>query len=225
MAEETVTQLKPPFGNVEWYKKFFELIQQRAFDKFDKEIIELNIVKRANATMVFNGLRFLGLVKDDGTVTEKFESLRRKGNEFKENLKIVVKEGYSHLFSKIVLSNANADTFYNYFTEYFGCSAQAAASSTKIFIYLCQEAGIELPSELTESELKVERKGGKKKDKQQRQEKKKDSGKQNLTDMHESKWGDDILLYLKKGDRKTREKIAKFAKRLIDMYVEEADEE
>ena len=37
-------------------------------------------------------------------------------------------------------------------------------------------------------------------------------------------WGDSIAIYLKKGDRATREKIAKLAKQFIDIYVEEGED-
>ena len=155
VAEETETtkQLKPPYGNVTWYRKFFELLRTRSFDKFDKEIIELNIVKRANATMLFNGLRFLGLVEDDGKVTGKFESLRRKGDEFQQNLEQVVKEAYSHLFSKVVVSKAKPQTLFNYFAEYYKYGEKTATLSSKIFTYLCQEAGIELSPELAKEKF------------------------------------------------------------------------
>jgi len=103
---ETTKQLKPPYGNVAWYKKLFELIRSRSFDKFNKEIIELNIIKGPNATMFFNGLRFLGLVEEDGKVTEKFESLRRIGEEFRQNLQKVVEEAYSDLFTKVFVDKA-----------------------------------------------------------------------------------------------------------------------
>lgn len=37
-------------------------------------------------------------------------------------------------------------------------------------------------------------------------------------------WGENIRIYLKKGDKAVREKIAKLAKQFIDIYVEEGDE-
>lgn len=220
------TEIKPPYGNVTWYEQFFELIRTKSFDKFDKEIIELNIVKRANATMLFNALRFLGLVEKDGKVTDKFESLRRKGEEFKQNLKTVVNEAYSHLFSKVVVSKAKPENLYNYFAEYYGYGEATASLSTKIFVYLCKKAEIELSQELIKGEFRA------KKGKRKRKSKEKIEGKEikeriskTPKDVHEIKWQDDILIRLKKGNRKTRQKMARIAKKLIDMYVEEEEEE
>jgi len=42
-------------------------------------------------------------------------------------------------------------------------------------------------------------------------------------EMHKIVYGDSIIIYLKKGDRNTRERIAKTAKQFIDIYVEEEE--
>lgn len=226
---ETTTQLKPPYGNVAWYEKFFELIRTRSFDKFDKEIIELNIVRGRNATMLFNGLRFLGLVEDSGKVTDRFESLRRRGDEFKQNLKTVVQDAYSQLFSKVVVSKASPETLFNYLAEYYDYGEATASLSSKIFRYLCQEAGIELSPELAEGEFKVKRRAQVRKKREPKERKERREARERVLgvpeDMHVSRWGNDIVMYLRKGDRKTRDRIAKNAKILIDMYVEEASAE
>ena len=223
---KTPTDLKPPYGNVAWYRNFFDLIRSRSFDKIDKEILELNIIKGPNATMLFNGLRFLGLVEEDGKVTEKLENLRRKGEEFKTNLKTVVKEAYSHLFSKVVVTKAKPDTIFNYLAEYYNYGASTAGLSTKIFVYLCEEAGIELSPELKEPEPQMKKKPSRRERKRKEEPPAtKEYAPRVPKDMHESKWGNDIMIYLRKGNRKVREKIARNAKRLIDMYVEEVEKE
>ena len=43
--------------------------------------------------------------------------------------------------------------------------------------------------------------------------------------MHSIAWGESIRIYLKKGDKTEREKIAKLAKQFIDIYVDEGAEE
>jgi hypothetical protein len=218
-AESAIqTELKPPYGNVKWYHDFFELIRKKPYDVFGKDIIELNIIKGANATMLFNGLRFLGLLEENGKVTEKFESLRRVGDEFKENLKKVVTESYSLLFSKVDVESAKPDTLFNFFSEYYKCGKSTASLSTKIFIYLCQEAGIPLSQDLMAGEMKVER--GPRKKREQKEIVGKEGTFKAPEGMHKIEWGDSILMFLRSGDKNTREKIAKNAQKLIEMYVE-----
>jgi hypothetical protein len=209
--------LKPPYGNVAWYESFFELIRSRDFDKFDKEIIELNIIKGANATMLFNGLRFLGLVDENGKTNEKFKSLRRFGDEFKQNLKKVVMEAYSVLFSKVVVESAKPEALLNFFVEYYDYGEATAGQAKKIFVYLCKQSDITLSKELLEPEVKVEK------------AKKEEKGKGIKEDvskipkgMHKIEWGDTILIFLKESvDKEEKKKIANQAKKLIDMYIEE----
>lgn len=217
------TELKPPYGNVKWYHDFFELIRKKPYDVFGKDIIELNIIKGANATMLFNGLRFLGLLEENGKVTEKFESLRRVGDEFKENLKKVVTESYSLLFSKVDVESAKPDTLFNFFSEYYKCGKSTASLSTKIFIYLCQEAGIPLSQDLIAGEVKVERAPRKKKEPTPRERKDVKEGVYRAPEgMHKIEWGNTVLIYLKESeDKDEKKRIATQAKKLIDMYSEE----
>jgi hypothetical protein len=212
--------LKPPYGNVAWYEAFFDKIRSRDFDKFDKDIIELNIIKGPNATMLFNGLRFLGLVEEDGKVTEKFKSLRRFGEDFKQNLSKVVKEAYSLLFSKVVIESAKPEVLLSFFAEYYGYGEATAGLATKIFVYLCKQAEIPLPKELTEAEFKVER--GKREKKEEKAKGIREGVPEIPKGMHKIEWGNTILIYLKQSeDKSEKEKIANQAKKLIDMYCEE----
>lgn len=215
--------LNPPYGNVSWYPSFFELIRTRQFDIFDKERIELNIIKGSGASQFFIGIRFLGLVEDNGKTTEKFESLRRTGDEFKKNLKKVVEEAYGELLAKIVIDKAKPENLVNYFMEKHQYSQTTAKLALKIFVYLCQEAGIPISPDLTAPLPKP------KTDEKTMNKKVAEKGKREIQHevpkgMHESRWGNDIIICLKKGDRTTREKIANTARKLIDMYVDEEEE-
>jgi hypothetical protein len=217
-AEEN---LKPPYGNVSWYATFFEKIRDRDFDLFDKSIIELNIIKGPNATMVFNGLRFLGLVEQDGRVTEKFKSLRRFGDEFKKNLKPVVEEAYSLLFSKVVVESAKLDSFLSFFAETYGYGKAAAGLATKIFVYLCNQAEIPISEELTAGSIKIDRGKRKRKPPEDKSRGSREISSEVPKGMHKIEWGNNILIFLKESeDKSEREKIANQAKQLIDMYCE-----
>jgi len=217
--EET---LQPPYGNVSWYTSFFELIRTRQFDIFDKERIELNIIKGSGAPPLFTGIRFLGLVEDNGKTTEKFESLRRTGDEFKQNLKKVVEEAYADLFAKIVIDKAKPETLINYFMERHQYSETTAKLALKIFVYLCQEAGIPISPELT-TPIPKPKTEGKPSEKNVTEKGRKQIQHGIPEGMHESRWGNEIIICLKKGDRATREKLATTARKLIDMYVEEEE--
>lgn len=217
---ETPEIRKPPYGNVTWYSKFFNLIRQRSFEKFDREIIGLNIIKGSNASILFSGLRFLGLIEEDGTTTDNFNNLRMIGDEFKQNLNKCVEEAYSDLFSKVAVESVKPEQLQNYFIENYNFGVATANRAMNIFKYLCQEAGIPLSQELGAKTIKSERKriGTLKR------EEKVDGGKGAASaipeGMHPIVWGDSIRIYLQKGDKSTRAKIADIVKKFLDIYVE-----
>lgn len=215
--------LKPPYGNVTWYEDFLKKIRSgRDFDRLDKEWIKINIVEGPNATMVFNGLRFLGLVEEDGKVTEKLKSLRRFGDEFKQNLDKVVKEAYSLLFSNVVLESAKPETLLSFFARCYGYGESAGGAATEIFVYLCGQAEISIPKELQEAKFKTERPRKEKKEEKPKEGREARQGVPKIPEgMHKIEWGDAILIYLKQSeDKNEREKVANQAKKLIDMYCE-----
>jgi len=121
-----------------------------------------------------------------------------------------------------VIDKAKPETLVNYFMERHQYSEATARLALKIFIYLCQEAGIPISPELSAPVAKPKIEG------KPLEKKVVDKGRVKIQrgvpeGMHESRWGNDIIICLKKGDRATREKIANTARKLINMYVEEEE--
>lgn len=206
----TQAKLKPPYGNVVWYEKFFELIRSKSYDKIDTAIIEANIIGGPNATIVFKGLRFLDLVEEDGKTTKKLESLRLTGDEFKLNLKKVVEEAYSDFLKTVAVEQSKPEYVVNYFMKSYGCGEVTAQQTMKIFVYLAQQSGIPISQEFISGKLeKVPRPSRKLSPK----EPKPGATAQPAKDIHEIKWGD-ITIWLPKGDKKA----VITAKDLIELY-------
>jgi len=214
-STESVTsslELKPPYGNVAWYKRFLELIKSKSWEKIDITWIESNIIGGPNATMLFRGLRFLGLIEENGKTTSKLEGLRLNGPEFKQNLKNVVEESYKSLFKTVAIEKAPLVAIVNYFKrEPYGYGQATAEQAMKIFIYLAQEAGIPLSQELISPKIE---KGPKVPRRVPRKEAETKAEAVPTKDIHEIKWGD-IRMWLPKGDKKA---IAT-AKDLLDIYL------
>jgi hypothetical protein len=222
---EAQEQLKPPYGQVSWYEDFFKkILSGRDFDRLDKEWIKINIVKGPNATMIYNGLRFLGLVEQDGKTTDRLKSLRSYGDEFKQSLNKVVKEAYSLLFANVALESSKPETLLTFFAKYYGYGKSAGTAAMEIFVYLCEQAEIPIPQELQQAKSKTERPRKEKKERKPLKEGEQETGQsvpKTKEAMHKIEWGDTILIFLKQSeDKNEREKVASQAKRLIDMYCE-----
>ena len=149
-TEESV--LKPPYGSPLSFKKFFELVQAQKPDKVDSEFLKINGVGAGNEAKVLLGLRFLGLITENGTPTEKLASLRVVGDDFKKNLAAIVTAAYADLMSKVVLERAKPENLINYLVTKYGMAGSLARNAAKVFVSLCNESGITVSEELNKWE-------------------------------------------------------------------------
>jgi len=217
---ETPAELKPPYGNVAWYKKFFELIRSKSWEKIDTAIIGANIIGGPNATMLFKGLRFLGLVEEDGKTTKKLESLRVRGEEFKQNLKNVVEEAYADFLHTVAVEQAKPEYVLNYFIKSCGYGETTAQQAMKIFVHLAQEANIPLSQELVSK--KIEKPPTPSRPMMERRKKEAEALVPTFKapeGIHLLKNGD-ITIWLPEGDKKAAIK----AKDLIDYYIKHLED-
>jgi hypothetical protein len=98
-------------------------------------------ISKSNALALVSALRFLDLVKDDGTPTDKLRSLQASGDEFKANLESVVRSAYTDLFSLLDPTKDDREHLRNYFARAY--SPATADKATSLFLDVCDEAGIQ----------------------------------------------------------------------------------
>jgi hypothetical protein len=150
---EETTRLKPPYGSTKWYEDFLDTIRRRKLTKVDSEF--LKVVAPHNEAKMKLGLRFLGLIEEDGTCTERLNSLMIEGeDEFRQRLAQVIKEAYADVFSSINLEKALKKDVTNHFIENLKMAISSANQATTIFSYLAQKAGIELSDDLKIKEVR-----------------------------------------------------------------------
>jgi len=218
-SETAPEKLKAPYGNVVWYEKFFGLIRSKSWEKIDTTIIEANIIRGPNATMLFNGLRFLGLVEENGRTTQKLENLRVRGEEFKKNLKKVVEEAYVDLMKTVALEQAQPEHVLNYFMRTYEYGEAAAQQAMKIFLHLAQEAGILLSQDLISAKTEKIPKSRSPTEGRRKETEPLTSPLRTPEGTHLLKDGD-ITIWLPKGDKKAAIK----AKDLIDYYIKHLED-
>jgi len=236
---EPTTVLLPAQGPVKSYDALFKLLKKRKIPKVDKAFLQDHKIASGNERTVISGLKFLGLIDKEGNATEDMNNLCVVGEKRKENLAKVVRYAYSLLFDeiKIDLEKVDPDTLINTFkTDYKMGSVTTARRGAQIFVFLAQQAGISL-SQPTLEKLSVSRKkvrgpsktakrprGTKKKVEGETEEIGEESDRIEEKGMYVGRLGDSVFIKLRKSsDRNVREKIAKHAKTLIDMYVEEEE--
>ena len=151
----------PPQGSVVWYKKFLELLEKRKITKVDKEFLRNQGIASGNETKFISGLKFLGLIDEEGNATEAMDSLGVLGEKRKENLKKIIQNAYSLLFDKVKidLEKADAETLVNSFkTDYKMGSLETAKQAAKIFVFLAQQAGLPMSEAIIKKLAVTERK-------------------------------------------------------------------
>jgi hypothetical protein len=160
LTSKTTKKVNPPIGTVEWYDKFFKLLDRIKIDKIDKEfLVDNKVVPSSNVYKVIGGLKFLGLINEDGNATDRMKSLNVVGADFQKNLEKTVHDAYASLFERIKnLEQALPEDVINFFRGEYDMSPNTAKQSAKIFVFLAQKSGINLSKSIVDGLGIVERK-------------------------------------------------------------------
>jgi len=143
----------PPTGAAIWYTDFLNKLTRVKVDKVDKNfLITNNIVSEGNANNVIRGLKFLNLINEDGSATDKIKSLDIVGPDYQKNFEIIVHEAYATLFEQIKqIDQSHFEDLLNCFKVEYGMAPSTAGQAVKIFITLAQRAGIKLSDQILEN--------------------------------------------------------------------------
>lgn len=149
---KTKVKLKPPVGAVRWFAEFFKLLERIKIDKVDNVLLTTNnIVPSRSEYKVIGGLKFLDLISDDGSATDRMKSLSVVGDEYQTNFEKMVRDAYTLLFDKVKnLEQALADDVINCLRVDYGLAPSTAKQSAQIFVFLAQKAGITLSQQIAE---------------------------------------------------------------------------
>jgi len=134
--------IKYPYARLTGMTRFMEILQTDSDWKPDVINIELlktlGIAPSKERETVYT-LKFLGIIGDDDAPTEEFDNLRR---DYQGTMKRLVSEKYRELFRQIpsrMISQAPL-------VRFFGLAADTSEYQAKLFAWLCEQAGIELPN-------------------------------------------------------------------------------
>src|SRR5208283_2439944 len=199
-----------------------------------------NISSKGNEFKVVGGLKFLGLIGEDGLAKDKMRTLNVEGEPFKQALAAIVRDAYSNMFSTIKnMGTAELVDITNCFKTDYDMAPQLADEATRIFIYLAKKSGIPLSPtiEAEQPMQKQERKTViKNPDSRSAKGKQVSDHKKPLRGSHEGEYmlipkgmtkleyqNKVVLLLPDVGDKAIRAQAAKMAKQLIGMYETEGN--
>lgn len=131
----------PPYGPVQGTIAGLNLLQRGNLTRVDEEVLEREGVAPGNEYKVVGALRFLGLVDESGTVTEKALVLRSRGAAFKLGLQEILKGAYAPLFTERG-PIASFEEAHNRLVRHYRMGRESAAKAARLFLALARFAGL-----------------------------------------------------------------------------------
>lgn len=227
-TESSEKKVQPPYGSVKWYNDFFKLLERIIIDKVDASFLQTHKIANGNEYKLITGLKFLGLIDQNGKAKERMKGLSVVGEKFTKNLEKTVRDAYSVLLGKITnLEKAEPQDVINCLITDYKMARSTATMGAKIFVFLAQKAEIPVSESLTELRtpaLEVKRKRAKRKKRESKKTEVFRDKAETPEGMLKLEYENRFIMFLRKGNRSIREKTAKIAKQFIDTYVEEEGE-
>lgn len=143
---ETKPEIKgitPPYLSIARLDKTLELLSTRNFTELTVPLFMGYGFGKIDAQLAVSALRFLGIVNDAGQPTELVPKLRLKGDVRKQEFEKIVRAAYKKLFDVIdTPQNLSSDELHNEFIAQYGLSTRVVGAAIRVFIKLCEYAGL-----------------------------------------------------------------------------------
>ncbi len=141
MPKKPGSSIKYPSARLKGMQEFIEFARE---PNWKPPCIDISLLKKLGMAkgkegLVIQALRFLGVIDEVGTPTDEFDNLK---TDYQKTLKRLIQVKYADLLTLIPLSKANQMRLVNY----FGNPVETAEYQAKLFVWLCEQAGIELPN-------------------------------------------------------------------------------
>lgn len=148
--------LMPPYGSINRLRYIFDLFSTHNFPQIVPSMLRDRGFSGSDAFQTLAALKFLGIIDKDGNRTERMTKLQLKGNERTQGILEIVKDSYKKLFDTVAEPyKLNKDDLYNDFISVYGLSGRLASTALPNFLWLCKEAGLDVPQAPELKEIKT----------------------------------------------------------------------
>jgi hypothetical protein len=132
---------KYPYSRLKGLKDFMDFAKEPGWKqpKIDKALFKKLDLAKGKENEALSALRFLGLIDAAGVPTAAFDALKE---DYQGTMNNLVRTGYADLFSLIPPRLATQSRL----LTFFGKPVETAEYQAKLFAWLCEQAGIELPN-------------------------------------------------------------------------------
>ena len=139
----------PPYASVSKVNEMFELLNVRSFSSISPSDLKTRRFSTADAFQVVATLKFLGLLNEDGSKTDKLTKIQLRGEQRTNALKEIVTGAYKLLFSVVPEANMlSRDELHNELMAIYKVSPRIAKTAAPLFLWLCKQAGLDVSEEI-----------------------------------------------------------------------------
>lgn len=145
MSEKNEYAVTPPYVSASAFDRFLELAGQKSWPEVSSKLLRDNGFSEGQSFPILSGLKFLGLIDDDGKSSSLLDDITASTTEeqLRDVLRGIVENAYSDLIETIVVSDANVNQIDGYFRRR-NIAPTVAKRSARFFIWLANRAGIEV---------------------------------------------------------------------------------
>jgi hypothetical protein len=130
-----------PSARLKGMQDFMIFVQEPEWkpSKVDVDLMKKLDIAKGRESETAAAIRFLGIVDEDNVPTAEFDKLKL---EYQSTLRKLVQSKYTELFNILPLRMINQKRL----VSFFGPPVETAEYQAKLFVWLCEQAEIELPS-------------------------------------------------------------------------------
>ena len=134
-------RIRYPYARLTGMKEFTTFIQEPGWrpTKIDVSLMRKLAIARGKEHEAINTMLFLGIIDESGAPTATFNELK---SEYQATLSRIVHEKYADHFSLIPPRMVNQQRLVNFFET----TPETAEYQAKLFVWLCEQADIQLPN-------------------------------------------------------------------------------
>lgn len=141
MNNDDSKKVKYPYSRLKGLGEFMMFVHEAGWkpQKIDKLLMKKLDIAKGKESEAVNSLKFLGVIDNMSEPTPDFDNLKI---DYQGTMKRLVEDKYSELFNLIPTRLINQARL----TNFFGSPKETAEYQAKLFVWFCEQAGIELPN-------------------------------------------------------------------------------
>ncbi len=135
----TDNKTKYPYARLTGMKEFFAFVQEPGWKpaRIDVGLMKKLAIAKGKESEAIKALRFLNIIDENGVPSNIFDELK---SEYQTTLRRIVQDAYADLFSLIPPRMINQKRLVNFFET----TPETAEYQAKLFVWFCEQAGIDL---------------------------------------------------------------------------------